>query len=95
MADPREELHDAMGAIQVASVLLELHAGLMRRFLKETRDLDNFGHILNPTLWKDSERRAVSALVEPLFRAALTFTEAVSAQRAAALAALAKVGADG
>ena len=95
MADPKQQLHEAAGAIQAATQLLGPHLDLMRRFLKETRDMDSFGHVVDPTLWKKSERRAANAFVEPLFRAALAFNEAVDKQRNAALVALAKVNANG
>lgn len=87
----REELEAALVAITVSARVLKPHADLMQRFLRECRHMDNFGHIVDPTLWKDSERRAVSSFVEPFFRGALDFLKVEEEQTAAALAALTKV----
>lgn len=91
MRDVRRELESANAAITTAAMLLGAERDLFERFLKEERDMENFGHIVDPTLWKDPERRAVSALLEPLYRAALDFLAVHDRQIAAAKSALEKV----
>lgn len=63
----------------------------MEEFLREAVDMENFGHIVDPTLYRDSERRAASALVTPLFEAALSFLRIHDEQTKRANAALDKV----
>lgn len=91
MPDARSELESANAAITTAAMVLAAHRDLFERFLKEVCDMDNFGHIVNPTLYRDSERLAMSALLTPLYRAALDFLAVHDRQIAAAKVALEKV----
>ncbi len=91
MSDPKQRLHSASQAISTAVTLLKSELPTMQAFLEETRKMESFGPIVDPTLYKNSERRAVSALMEPLFKAAVTFVDAYDAQVAKAKDALAKV----
>jgi hypothetical protein len=91
MPDPRRELESANAAITTAAMLLSAERDLFERFLKEARDMENFGHIVNPTLYRDPERRAMSALLAPLYKAALDFLAVHDRQIAEAKAALEKV----
>jgi hypothetical protein len=93
MSAPQEQLLAAAQSVSTAVMILKAELPTMEAFLKEARDMDNFGHIVDPTLWKNPERRAVSAVVEPLFKAAIAFVRAHDAQLAASRAALDKVNA--
>jgi len=57
--------------------------------------MENFGHIVDPTLFRSSERQAVETLMKPLYQAALDFLDAHDRQVAAARKALEKVRAHG
>lgn len=89
----KEQLAAAAHAVGTAALLLKMEQPTMEAFLKECRDMDNFGYIVNPTLANSSERRAVSALMEPLFQAAVDFVRLYDAHTAKAKDALAKVAA--
>jgi hypothetical protein len=91
MNEAQQKLDAAAKAVSTAVMILKMELPTMQAFLKEARDMDNFGHIIDPTLFRDSERRAVSAVVEPLFKAALAFVAAHDDQVAKARAALDKV----
>jgi hypothetical protein len=89
--DRKVELQAAAQAIGTAALLLHAQVPLMEEFLKECRDMENFGSIINPTLYRDPERRAVSAVMEPLFKASITFVRTYNEHIKAAMEALAKV----
>jgi hypothetical protein len=93
MAEPSEKLQAAAQAISTAVMVLKMEQPTFEAFLKECRDMENFGHIVNPTLYRNSERKAVSALIEPLFQSAVTFIAAYEDHIARAKSALAKAGA--
>jgi hypothetical protein len=88
---PAEKLEGAAHAISTAAMLLRKEEPTIKDFLKECRDMENFGHVLDPTLYNKSERRAVSALMEPLFKAAVDFLTAYDIHLSQARAALDKV----
>lgn len=71
--DPKEQLLSASLAIQTAIALIKSELPTIETFLKEARDMENYGHVLNPTLYRDSTRRAVNAVMEPLFKSAALF----------------------
>lgn len=77
--------------MSAAVMLLKCELPTMEALLKETRDMDNFGWAVDPTLFRDSERRAASAVVTPLFEAAVEFVHRYNAHVAKAKDALAKV----
>lgn len=91
--EAKQALHEACAAISVAATLLRPHLPLFERFEKERRDMQSFGAVAHPTLYRDEERRAVSALVSPLFIAAQNYLREVDTQTQHAAAALEKVGA--
>jgi hypothetical protein len=68
--DKKQALHAATIAIACAAQVLKPHAELFAAFEKELRDMENFGHIINPTFYRSSERRAAAALIGPVFDAA-------------------------
>lgn len=94
-SDARRELDSANAAISMCAQILGTQRDLFERFMKESRDMENFGHIVDPTLFKSEERRAVEALLKPLYQAALDFLDAHDRQITAAKTALEKVNADG
>ncbi|HLH95061.1 MAG TPA: hypothetical protein VKW08_08075 [Xanthobacteraceae bacterium] len=91
MADPKEQLMAASSVINTAVALLRSEQPTFEAFLEECRNVDSFGHIVDPTLFRDPERRAVSALMNPLYEAALDFIRAYDEQTKRAKAALEKV----
>jgi hypothetical protein len=93
MSGPAEKLQGAAQAISTAIMVLKIEEPLFKAFLKECHDMDHFGPILDPTLYNNSERRAVSAVLEPLFQSAVDFIAAYDAHVARAKIALAKVSA--
>ncbi len=93
MKTPVEKLQYATQAVATAVMILKMEMPTIEAFLKEARDMENFGHIVDPTLYNKTERRAVSAVVEPLFAAATTFVRAYDEHLAKSKAALEKVSA--
>lgn len=92
MSDAKEQLHSAAHAVQTAASLIRMEEATIRAFLDECRDMESFGNIVDPTLYRDPERRAVSALMKPIFEAALDFLTAHNDQLVKAKTALAAVG---
>jgi hypothetical protein len=91
MTEPKQKLEAAANAVSTAVLLLRIERPTFEAFLKECAAMENFGSILDPTLYRNSERRAVSSLLEPMFAAALAFLNAYDAQLEAAASALKKV----
>lgn len=93
MADPspKERLLSAAQAISAAATILRAEMPTFKAFMNECRDMDSFGHIVDPTLFKDSERRAVAAVVKPLFEAAIVFVKIHDGQLKSSRDALGKV----
>lgn len=91
MTEAKERLERAAHAVETAKLLIEMEEATIRQFLKECSDMENFGHILDPTLYRNPERRAVSAMLEPLFKNAIIFLDTHKACVAVASAALAAV----
>ncbi len=89
--DAKERIASAAHAVSTAVLLLKMEMPTIEAFLKESRDMDNFGHITSPTLFRDPTRRAVNAIVEPLFKAAVAFVAVYEEQIAASKAALEKI----
>lgn len=87
----RDKLLAAGQAISTAAMVLRMELPVMEAFLKESRDMDNFGSIVAPTLYASPERRAAAAVVEPLFQAAVTFVQSYDAQIKRSESALKKV----
>ncbi|BCW88028.1 hypothetical protein sos41_11660 [Alphaproteobacteria bacterium SO-S41] len=89
--DAREALLQAGASISAAVAILAPHMPLFDQFEAEERDMENFGHIIDPTLYRSSERRAAAALMSPIFKAARAFVNALETQSANAREALEKV----
>lgn len=87
----REDLHEMAVAISFAVSTIKPHLPTIEAFLRECNDMENFGCLINPTLYMSSERRAVEAFLRPICEAAREFAKAVDAQQEHAKAALAKV----
>ena len=75
------ELRAAGAAIAVALVLLEPHRDLLERFEKEALDLENFGHIVDPTLYRRATSDPWRQDVRAVFAAARRFPAEASASR--------------
>lgn len=89
--EAKERLAKAAHAVHTAVTLLKMEMPTIEAFLKESRDMENFGHVIDPTLFRDPARRAANAIVEPMFKAAVAFVAAHDEQLARSKAALAKV----
>jgi hypothetical protein len=87
-AEARAALAEANAAIDYAAQLLRPHAALFEQFRRDQSAMESFGSILDPTLFLSSERRAVEALLAPLYQAADKFLATVDRQKARARAAL-------
>lgn len=87
----KERLLELGAAITAAANLLRPYAPLIEQFQREAQLMDSVGPILNPTLWKNPERQAVSGLMTPFYAAAMDFIRAYDKQIAVAADALAKV----
>ncbi|WP_449255158.1 hypothetical protein [Bosea sp. (in: a-proteobacteria)] len=91
VAEAREQLLRLGQDISLAVMVLRPHAELIHRYQQERRDMESIGHIINPTLYRSSERQATDAVMAPIYDEALRFIETYDRQCAAAQDALAKV----
>jgi hypothetical protein len=89
--EAQEALHELNGAIGVAVSLIRSQKEILDRFFAESESMASIGPILDPTLFNSSERRAVEALVTPVYRAAQNLLSTYDEQQAKGLDALAKV----
>lgn len=89
--DAKQKLIAASQSVNTAVIILRRELPIMEAFLKEARDMESIGSIINPTLYRDSERRATSALIEPLFASAVALVRVFDAHLEQATAALAAV----
>lgn len=87
----RQQLDEANVAISTVAMMLNAVKPTLEQFMDEARHMDNVGHILNPTLFNSSERRAAEAILKPIYKAALDFLRAHEIAIAAAKGALEKV----
>lgn len=85
LEERRAALRAASLALAGAAATLRPHLPLFEQFAREQRDMENFGHILDPTLYRDPERRETSAAIGPLYQAAQSYLEVFDAQIAAIL----------
>jgi hypothetical protein len=69
--EAKEKLDRVNHAIHTATSLIAMEAPTIEAFLKECRDMDNVGSILHPTLFNNSERRAIEAVLQPTYQAAI------------------------
>jgi len=91
MSAAREQLLSAANAITTAAFILKADLPTMTAFQEEARNMENFGHVVDPTLYRDPERRAVAAVVSPLFDLAVEFVKKYDAHIAQSKAALKQV----
>lgn len=87
----KEQLNSAAATIGVAAEIIRVNKPLIERYLAEAERMDSVGPILDPTLFNSSERRAVDAIMRPLFKASRDFLNTYDATVGAATQALAKV----
>lgn len=76
----RAALHAASLALSAATGILRPHLPLFEQFKREQADMENFGHIFDPTLYRSQERREVAAVMAPLYEAAQRLVETFDAQ---------------
>jgi hypothetical protein len=91
--EARDRLNELNAAIGLAAELIRANADVLDQFFAEKASMDSVGPILDPTLFNSSERRAIEAVLEPVYEAARDFVRAYDVQIAAARAALAKAAA--
>lgn len=90
-SEAKMRLEAANQAVAMAAMVLRGELETMSAFLKECEDMDNFGYIATPTLANNSEHHAVSALIEPLYKASIDFVRLYDVHTTKAKDALAKV----
>ena len=78
--------------IATAVTLIRSEVPTLDQFFAEAQHMDSVGHILDPTLFNDSERRATAALLTPVYTAARDLVRIYDHQVAEAKSALRKVG---
>jgi len=76
----RAALHAASLALSAAAGILRPHIPLFEQFKREQADMENFGHIFDPTLYRSQERRDVAGVMAPLYEAAQRLVETFDAQ---------------
>jgi hypothetical protein len=87
MADPAEKYRDkvdpshkmAMDAIGMIRQVLSPHREVMERLLDSERQMHNFGHVLNPTLYNDMIYSKSFEQQTRLIKAALAFLDEADA----------------
>jgi hypothetical protein len=87
----RQKLIAASQSVNTAVLILRREMPTMLAFVDECRLMESAGAVLDPTLYRDSERQASEALVLPLFRQAIALVQSYDSHLARAQAALAKV----
>jgi hypothetical protein len=92
---PIEKLEYLNTTIAMAVQLIGEQRETIEAFQKESLNMDNFGHIVDPTLYKNTERRIMSEVLGPIYDAALNLVKVYGAQTAQMKDALAKVNANG
>lgn len=73
-------LHAASQAIGAAAGILRPHVPLFEQFKREQADMENFGHIFDPTLYRDQGRRDTAVIMEPLYEAAQRLVDTFDVQ---------------
>lgn len=89
--EAKAALDAANRAITTAVLLVKVEMETIERFLDEKRLMESIGPILDPTLFRDSEREAVSALMGPIYKSARDFVRFYDAHIAGSATALAAV----
>ncbi|MGE0426229.1 MAG: hypothetical protein AB7O88_28475 [Reyranellaceae bacterium] len=86
-----EHLAAANTAIATAVMLIRCEIDTINRFFEEKEHMASIGPIIDPTLFNSSERRAMEALLSPVYEAARDLVGAYDRQNALARDTLAKV----
>ena len=76
MDGPKEQLKAAL-----ADSLMRPHLALLEQYARERELMGSVGAILDPTLYRSSERRTVDAAIAPLFEQVRAFCRAVAEAR--------------
>ena len=79
MTDAKQDLQLTATTIRDAVTALRAVRPTMEQFLRECRDMDNFGAVLRPELFMDPRRRRLSDAIKPLAEAAILLIEAHNA----------------
>jgi hypothetical protein len=87
----REQMLELGVALSTAYMLLKPFEPLILQFQRESREMESFGPILNPTLFMNSERRATEAILKPIYGEALRFIQIYEDQRDRGAAVLGKI----
>lgn len=88
--EAREALEALNSSIATAVLLIRSKADILARFLAEDRHMENFGPILDPTLFRDPERAEAAAILKPVYQAASDLVAAYDRQETKLRAALAQ-----
>jgi hypothetical protein len=91
MTDARQKLEALNHSIATAAFLIKAEVSTIEQFLKELHYMENVGPVLEPTLFRSSERQVISACFKPVYEAALHLVRVYDIQVEAAKAALEKV----
>jgi len=84
----KERMFLASETISAAVGLIREELPTIEAFLKECRDMKSFDRLAGQTTFKNSERRAVSALLEPVFKSAKQLVATYDSQAVRGRAAL-------
>lgn len=90
--EARAELEALNSSIATAVLLIRCKTEILDRFFVEWERMDSVGHILDPTLFRDPERRETVELLTPVYRAARDLVTVYDRQETALREALAKAG---
>ena len=88
---PKERLEYLNISIAMAVQLIGEQRGTIEAFQKEARDMENFGHIVDPTLYINRERQITAQILGPIYDAALNFVKVYESHTAKMKDAIAKV----
>ncbi len=94
MTTPKQQLMEATAVLATCRQFMESIRPTMEAFMEESRHMESFGPIVDPTLFNSSERRAAEALIKPIFESGLAFLRTYDVQTSAGKAALEKVTTD-
>lgn len=79
--EAREALDAANRALALAAELIRPHLPILDQFEKDSRRIETFGAILDPTLYRDPERRRAADLLGPCYLGARGFLAAMDRAR--------------
>lgn len=73
------DLAAAASAVRDSVTLLAAVRPTMEAFLRECRNMESFGAVIRPELFRDPKRKRMSDAIEPLFQAAILLLESHNA----------------